>query len=256
MNRTAIEYGDLHWSVVTGCSFGCPWCWARKVAVRYPMTHDVFSAQDHYMGGRDIEAVPFSTPVCHHDRLDEPLRRKKPARILVSFMGDLFGMENEINPQFVKDVFHVMEQCPQHTFFLLTKRAHIMRYKALDNLPSGDMAHVWYGVSITNQADADERVPLLLQTPAAHRWVSIEPMLGPVKLRYAWHSFGDPRLEGIDWVVVGGMGKPLHRRYPCKREWVESIREQCREAGVPLWEKFSLRETGIVTDRPLVQERP
>jgi len=217
-------------------------------------------------------APSFNHPMIHPDRLDEPLRLKKSARILVSFMGDLFGPE--VPGQFIGNVINTMEQCQRHEFFLLTKRAE--RLMVLHN---GHAAHptgclppnVHLGVTVTTQAEADERIPLLLATPAARRWVSIEPMLAPVNLLKlyqsatdkAWsHSglsntlLGGQKYSAIDFVVVGSIDRPTAQWPAPRREWIESIREQCKAAGVPLWEKNNLRRHGIVKDRPLVQELP
>lgn len=194
---------------------------------------------------------PFSDVRCHEDRLTQPLRWRKSRRIGVSFMGDLF--HQDVPDEFVDRVFGVMAACefagnargdvfPWHTFFVLTKRPERMRtYMSRERMdtwarmaafygggldPDGlydqvrahkrELPNVWLGVSVEDQATADERVPILLQTPAAHRWVSAEPLLGPLDLRRylgdaaaQWDgSFesSSRRMAGprLDWVVVGG----------------------------------------------------
>lgn len=223
--KSNIEYLTHHWPVVTGCSFGCPWCWAHATARRFPAVHKY----------PDGILADFRKPQTHPDRLDLPLRCKKPARIGVCFTGDLFGPE--VSFEFELQVWARMTLAELHTFFLLTKRAQEMQesFQAWhENATTGwPLPNVWAGVSVTNQREADERIPLLLATPAARRWVSIEPILGPVDLVA-------PCFAGtgtLDWVVVGSINHPS-AQYPApRREWIESIVEQCRAAGVPCWVK-------------------
>jgi protein gp37 len=184
-------------------------------------------------------------------------------------MGDLFAPDSDFGNKnvnaFRRDVFHMMDQARQHQYFLLTKRAWMMKLVAEDCAPSPeDYQHVFWGISVTNQQEAADRIPLLLATPAAKRWVSIEPMLGPISFRWApWQPISpfehNDHLDGLrrlDWVVVGSIDRPSSQWPAPKREWIESIREQCKAAGVPLWEKNNLRRHGIVKDRPLVKELP
>jgi protein gp37 len=246
MNRTKIEYGTHAWNPVTGCSMGCAWgCWAETVWKRH-------AAVRAYHGGHD-----FRTVMLHPERLDEPMRREKPARVLVAFMGDLFGPEVPI--EFISKVGLRMGDNPQHQYFLLTKQAGqlLIGSGAAVAGALGRYDHIFLGVTVTTQAEAEARIPLLLATPAARRWISIEPMLGPINLAYS--RFTGPEslgVFGLDWVVVGSIDRPSAQWPAPRREWIESIREQCKAAGVPLWEKNNLRQHGIVKDRPLVQELP
>ena len=255
MNRTAIEYLDYTWNPVTGCtpvSAGCEHCWAKRMHER-----GIFGKQG------------FSEIQLHILRLDEPLRRKKPARIGVCFMGDLFHEGVTITDQ--ERVFRVIVSAPQHTFLVLTKRPGQMaaRIPIIKNRIWG--AHwtacenVWLGVSIEDQATADERIPLLLKTPAAVRYVSVEPMLGEIRLdqlmvpeglppdqerhdgpwTLVWNSLTGERAtspyssykfkEKLDWIVVGGESGPGAR--PLHPDWVRSVRYQCQAAGVPFFFK-------------------
>lgn len=233
--KSSIEYLTHHWPVVTGCSFGCPWCWARKNAAMRPACHTTGR-----LGG---EPYPFARPLCHPDRLDLPLLRKKPARIGVCFTGDLFATDDEVSHEFKRDVFHFMDLSRQHKFFLLTKRASMMRHAFEYFAPSGDYPHVWAGVSVTNQQEADERIPLLLATPAARRWVSIEPMLGTVDLDYAGFDGGEAfGARRLDFVVCGSIDRPTAQHPAPKREWIDAIVEQCKAAGVPVWVKNNVRK--------------
>ena len=171
---------------------------------------------------------PFSEVTLHPDRLEEPLRRKKPARIGVCFSADLF--HEAVPDEFVDRVFAVMALCPQHTFVLLTKRPKRMQIfmNSMCRVPVATRPpdNIWFGTSVEDQPTADERLPWLLKTPAALRWVSLEPLIGPVERL---------ELEGIHWAVVGGESGPKAR--PMHPDWARSTRAQCVAAGVPFYFK-------------------
>lgn len=245
MANTGIEYGQVAWNPVTGCtkiSAACQNCWAERMAKR--------------MAGRCgyDKDEPFKVTL-HPDRLEQPLKWKKPRVVLVSFMGDLF--HEDVPTTFIDQVLEIIASCPQHTFIALTKRPENLEHKiygtTTDNpfrqLGGGDyLANLWLGVTAENQARADERIPILLQIPAAVRFVSVEPMLGPVDLnKYlypqrlcdghsAWQRDEDcPRRPGLDWVICGGQTGPGAR--PMHPDWVRSLRDQCITADVPFWFK-------------------
>lgn len=170
--------------------------------------------------------------------LAEPLSRKKPATI---FVGDMFDLFHEAIPQEMIDaVFHAMGSCRQHVFQVLTKRADRMRRELAGNpFWFTPLANVWLGVSVEDQQRADERIPLLLQTPAALRFLSVEPQLEVVDLRGKDPQGsciddyeGDPK---VDWVICGGESGPGAR--PFRTEWAQSIIEQCKSAGVACFVK-------------------
>lgn len=226
-DKTAIEWTDSTWNPVSGCtkvSTGCKFCYAERVSKR--------------MGQE------FTQVVLRPDRLDIPTRWRRPRRIFVNSMSDLF--HEQIPDAFIGDVFAVMMRCwPRHTFQVLTKQADRMRewfrgwYK--NQRPS---RNVWLGVSCENQEQADKRIPLLLQTPAAVRFVSLEPLLGPIDIqRYLPARCGCPEKFSLDaavrascpaclriaetpavrWVIVGGeSGGPPERalvqKYETKRK--------------------------------------
>jgi len=224
---------------------------------------------------------PFRVTL-HPDRLDLPLRWRKPRRIFVNSMSDLF--HKDVPDEFIDRVFAAMARCPQHTLQVLTKRPERM----LDYLSNPDrparvaraidlffenpqwttlgialaLPNVWLGVSVENQAAADERIPLLLQTPAAVRWISAEPLLGSVDVRpylpqrlylcqkcgeevddserdhNRRHAYCGGTLDengttdgGLDWVIVGGESGPGAR--PMNTNWARNLRDQCRAAGIP-----------------------
>lgn len=212
----------------------------------------------------------------HPDRLDLPLRWRKPRRIFVTSLSDLF--HEEVPNEFISFVFAVASMCPQHTFQILTKRpermaaylnqmasdpdgyvfawAHEAPNVFLDGRPAPPpietwpLPNVWLGVSVENQRMADERIPLLLDTPAALRFVSVEPLLADVDLSEYLPESQDPTFncggcevcgyagDGpfIDWVIAGGETQgPAHRHM--KLEWAASLRDQCLAANVPFFFK-------------------
>ena len=289
---TGISWTDETWNPVRGCSRvseGCRHCYAEVQAARIvrmsrgkPSPYDglVKLHPDGYAAARWTGKVAFDT-----EALAKPLRWRKPRRIFVNSMSDLFH-ESLTNEQ-IAAVFGVMAACPQHTFQVLTKRARRMRewFEWLDGeagrerdaavargedhrdmhvrvlvayLDRGyhiDRAHIAYprwpipnvhlGVSVEDQAAADERIPDLLATPAAVRWLSMEPLLGPVRTtlrrstEQAVTPWGFPiearTQSGIDWVVAGC--ESGHDARPCDVAWLRSIRDQCAAARVPFWLK-------------------
>jgi protein gp37 len=286
---TRIPYLDEMWSVATGCgddmvSPGCENCYARRmfgrnlwkcpacgglgemhqVSKAYPGAVWTFDCQAcHGTGHADF------TPTFHADRLEQPLHWRKPRRIGVSFMGDLF--HEGITDEQILSVLNVVRrdwnrsfegQTP-HTFMVLTKRPGRMHdialrarldnsgtrgmylddkasdhtgYPILGHHGATGLPNLWLGVTICNQAEADATIPILLATPAAKRWVSLEPMLGPVDLEVGHgQGVGELLLDGLDWVVLGGETGPGAR--PMQPEWALGVFRQCKAAGVAFWWK-------------------
>lgn len=240
---TKIEWTEESWNPVTGCtkkSYGCRNCYAERMANR--------------LAGRFgySKYFPFSVTI-HEDKLEKPLHWKKPRRIFVCSMGDLF--HENIPFEFIKRVWNIIEQCPQHTFQILTKRP--LELIAFTKWMAGDddisIAHwprnCWLGVSVENQGAADARIPILLQIPAAVRFVSVEPMLGPVDLKEIKYPDGDivtcvgksghlpPPWNGatLDWVICGGESGPGAR--PMHPAWARSLRDQCQDTGTSFFFK-------------------
>lgn len=253
-DKTGIEWTDATWNPVTGCakvSAGCKNCYALRDWRR-------LSA----MPGTVYHGREFTDVACHPERLEQPMRWARPRRIFVNSMSDLF--HPAVPDAFIAKVFAVMALCSRHTFQVLTKRPERMhdmvcRLPELvelvpDSLQPADSdirprGNVWLGVSVEDQKAADERIPLLLATPAAVRWISAEPLLGPVDLSTISHTaspgyFGDAlewhhrphanrhdKWPGLDWVVVGGESGQNAR--PMHPAWASSLRDQCAAAGVP-----------------------
>ncbi len=229
---------------MTGCakvSSGCKHCYAERGWARLAA-----NPKTRYFGRA------FTDVRCHLDALALPLRWRRPRRIFVNSMSDLF--HEAVPTLFIADVFAVMAAAPRHTFQILTKRParcreilgadQILNFEALvaeclalytDEPLVWPLPNVWLGVSVEDQQTADERIVALLNTPAAVRWVSAEPLLSPVSLglflsRTNMPGFRD-LLRGLDWVVVGGESGPRAR--PMHPAWAQALRDQCAVAGVP-----------------------
>jgi protein gp37 len=261
MNETKIAWVDFTWNPVTGCtpvSEGCEHCYAERVVNRLRDTDLHCGCIDPACEceGEIRADHDFSIVHTHPERLEEPMHRRKPARILVCSMSDLF--HPDVPDKFIQAVFTTMANARQHTFLILTKRPERMK-KIICNFKISGLTlregygavlpNVWLGVTAENQARADERIPILLQIPAAKRFVSIEPMLGPVDLQKSCGDYIDP-LNGnrfwegcnepsrgikLDWVIVGGETGPGARE--CCEEWIQGVYDQSQEAGVPFFFK-------------------
>lgn len=265
-DHSNIEWTDASWNPVTGCSHvseGCRFCYAETMAKRL-----------HAMGQTGYTDLPWTAQnaehnvMCHEDRLDIPLKWKKPRKIFVNSMSDLF--HERVPFEFIKQVFNRMCRANHHTYQVLTKRADRMLefWQWFENegyaesfMPSIPK-HIWMLVSVENQKAADERIPKLVQVPAAVRGLSCEPLLGPVDLvemrldregapakagAMEWYDplgnihdkedgiVGFTFDPGINWVIVGGESGP-HAR-PMNPGWARSLRDQCVAADVPFFFK-------------------
>ncbi len=303
MADTKIEWTQKVWNPITGCtklSPGCANCYAETVDHRF----------DHDKVGRLPWAFPASRGgrgvTLHPERLDQPFHWKKPRRIFVNSMSDLF--HEDVPEWFIAKVFAVMAQAPQHTFQVLTKRQERMRdlllystdfmyhleHGGLDGQRIGfawPLPNVWLGVSIESQYWADRRIPFLVQTPAAVRFLSCEPLLRPVDLK-PWLPLEPPLNNIVDnrtpeelaqdqadddgwrplgfadavaraqscvnWIICGGESGPNARQmHP---DWVRQIRDDCQAAGVPLFVKqdsgLHPGRQGLIPDDVWVKEFP
>jgi protein gp37 len=235
------RWWDRAWSLVEGCtpcSPGCDHCWLRAMERRFR--------------GPDPESqVGF-----RDDRLSLPGRARKPAAWAV--WSDLF--HPAVKDLEISAALHCAGHASRHILVVLTKRPERM---ARWSRWFGDWPrNVWAGVTVCNQAEADEKIPLLLQVPAAVRFVSYEPALGPVDLRYAAFNGTDSleSLEGLHWVIAGGESGPGAR--PAHPDWFRSVRDQCQAAGVPFlfkqWGEWipSDQDPDYLTGQGLVSARP
>jgi protein gp37 len=213
-DKSAIEWTDATWNPVTGCtkiSAGCDNCYAARFSERFR------GVRGHpFEDGFDLTLRP--------DRLAQPLAWKQPRMIFVNSMSDLF--HKDIPKVHVAAIFDTMEAANWHVYQILTKRSSLMQKYLNERYATQPVPrHMWFGVSIENEK-AKSRVAHLQQARAAVRFLSIEPLIGPV---------GELSLDNIDWVIVGGESGPRAR--PMKPEWVINIREQCLKAGVAFFFK-------------------
>lgn len=285
-SATGIPYLDAMWPVVTGCSKvseSCRNCWACRLAATRLHKNPRYAGlafKRTFTGFRDgvwrdaDGSYDWTGDVkLHPDLLDTPLRWRKPRKIGVCFTGDLF--HENVPDEFIDKVMEIIAFRQRHTFLILTKRPGRMReyfcsprthvkiayvvtngfnpYKEKPYItvynPNGitwPLPNLWLGVTAENQEQADIRIPHLLQIPAAVRFVSIEPMLGPISFRWAgWCPIPFNKATGVtndrdglrmlDWIICGGESGPNAR--PMDPDWARLLRDQCQKAGVPFWFK-------------------
>lgn len=294
-NKTNIGWTDATWNPVTGCSkvsTGCKNCYAAANAPRLAK-----------MGAKGYTELPWTSANAaqnvklHYDRVPQPMHMKRGHRIFTCSMADLF--HPEVSFDFLDKILAVMALAPQHTFQILTKRPQRMaaylagprpengpptrarvememdllsleHYGVGQFLGQWPLANVWLGTSVEDQRAANERIPHLLTTPAATRFISCEPLLGPVDLTNVPLRkdtalvptgnclFAD--LDGnwsIDWIIAGGESGPDYRAM--ELDWARSLREQARAASVPFFFKQSSGprpETGIHLDGQIIRQFP
>jgi len=244
MQRTKIPYCTHTWNPIamrcTPVSRGCDHCWHQAMARRH--------AANPYLRQCLREArKERAEPQLIRSELGAPSRLRKPAVIAVQFMGDLF--HGRVAGSDINEVWMHAFNDARHRFLFLTKRAHnalawTKRAASAKAWPKGDIwpDWTWLGVSVEDQESAEERIPILLQIPAARRWVSVEPMLGPVDIEIPWgQGVGDLaadstlRSSHLDWVVCGAESGPKAR--PMDPQWARDLRDQCKAAGVPFFFK-------------------
>lgn len=219
---TKIEWTESTWNPVTGCtpiSPGCANCYARRMATR--LAGRCGYDKDH----------PFQI-TSHDDRYDEPLHWKKARMCFVCSMGDLFHEDVPVGCQV--GVYETIsdDAAQHHTFQILTKRPQNMDDFHHDEVV-GALPNLWLGVTAENQPCADERIPILLGIPAAVRFASLEPLLGPIDLEHA--HLDAPGGAFLDWVIVGAETGP-GRRW-CDSRWASDVVKQCHTASVPVFVK-------------------
>ena len=232
-NQSSIEWTDVTWNPVTGCSKvspGCKNCYAERSAMR-------LKAMGSPRYKNEFEVT------LHYDKLTLPLRWRRPKKIFVNSMSDLF--HEEVPDEFIFQMFEVMKKADWHLFQILTKRADRLEEMA-PYLPWPK--NVWQGVSVEN-AEYIERVDSLIKVPSAIRFISVEPLLGPI-----------PKLplKDISWVIVGGESGPGAR--PMLKDWVISIRDQCQRNHVPFffkqWGGVNKKKAGRLLDGDTYNEFP
>jgi protein gp37 len=302
-DTTKIEWTDATWNPITGCTLvdqGCANCYAARLAATRMKSHPSRAGLAR-MNAQGV--AKFTGEVRFNDQwIDQPLRWRKPRMVFVCAHGDLF--HERVPDAWIDQVFAVMALAPQHTFQVLTKRperaaAYLeglgepgpldiffrddgrllgAAETATRNAPDGavrmpvqppwPLPNVWLGTSVSDQASADERIPHLLRAPAAVRFVSAEPLLGPVNLCNIHRSQGeyidalwceetgddDPLFGGatLDWIIVGGESGPKAR--PMHPDWARSLRDQCVAAGTAFffkqWGEWAPRYDGAGREHP------
>ncbi len=231
--KSAIEWTESTWNPVTGCtkiSSGCENCYAERMAKRLQAM-----GQPNYRNGFNLTLHPHV--------VDLPLRWKKPQMIFVNSMSDLF--HEEVPLDFIKKIFSTMNLATQHTFQVLTKRAHrLSDLSAL--LPWAE--NIWMGVTVES-ANYKQRIECLQQTDAFIKFLSLEPLL---------EDIGQLDLKGIDWVIVGGESGPKAR--PIKTSWIRNIKRQCEEQKIPFffkqWGGINKKKSGRLLDGQTWDEMP
>jgi protein gp37 len=233
MSKSKIEWTESTWNPVTGCnkiSEGCDNCYAERMAKRLKAM-----GQRNYINGFEV--------ACHPHMLDVPLKWKKSNMIFVNSMGDVF--HEEVPLDFIKQVFGVMNIADQHFYQVLTKRAK--RLLELSEMIKWD-SHIWMGVTVENKA-FKYRIDYLRKTPAKTKFLSLEPLLGPL---------GELNLSGIDWVIVGGESGPRARSI--EADWAREVRDQCIDQNVPFffkqWGGVRKKKNGRILDGVEWNEMP
>jgi len=291
-DKTAIAWTDATWNPVSGCSKvspGCEHCYAETLSLRYGWTSQPWTGPNAHTNVQ-----------LHPERLDKPLHWKRPRMVFVNSMSDVF--HDQVSDAFIDEIFAVMAMAAQHTFQILTKRPQRMYqyltdpqtvfriadaidrrndYQGYDVLAQDlrdgfawPLPNVWLGVSVEDQRRADERIPWLQQTPAHIRFLSCEPLLGPIDLTaYLPHrSVYDPHIDTagcaicghlpswhgtdiawIDWVIVGAESGPEAR--PMDDDWVRSLLNQCVAADVPFFFKQRATQSGRKETEPELDGR-
>jgi protein gp37 len=213
-DNSSIEWTDATWNPVTGCtkiSRGCDHCYAERFSERF----------------RGVAGHPFTTGfdlTLRPERLEQPLQWRRPRMIFVNSMSDLF--HKMVPRAFVDRVFATMEAAGWHHFQVLTKRSSLMRAYLRSRYGAGrGPAHIWCGVSVEDRPAAS-RIAHLRTSPAGTRFLSVEPLIGPL---------GPVDLAGIDWVIAGGESGPGAR--PVQVEWLRDLRDQCQAQGVAFYFK-------------------
>ena len=267
---TKIEWTQETWNPITGCtkiSTGCRNCYAERMAKRLAGRYGYPEQPNHF----DITV--------HGDKLTQPCSWVKPRMIFACSMGDLF--HDDVDTEDIMGIIDVMLDAPQHTYQILTKRPERMKWifeDYLDYIVNPLPDNIWLGVTAENQEMADKRIPWLLRIPAAVRFVSVEPMLGPVNLKRivlvgtessspsgkppvsidvlrGWMGGIEyPERTNLDWVICGG--ETGHGAREMKPEWAWDLLSSCRDAGVPFFFKKAGDATAYKDHYPITREYP
>lgn len=311
MNKTKIDWCDSSWNPVTGCLHGCEYCYARKIAERFglsfmPSMSEIIGCKYDSPMGQDTMLelrVPFTVnrriqpypaaflPTFHRYRLGEPALKTKAQNIFVCSMADLFG--EWVPDEWIEDVFAACEAAPQHRYLFLTKNPAGIE-KSIDNIACEERGcaeeiifykNFWFGTTITCDEDVS-RVEQISALEEGHRFLSVEPLLGPIQLSFdkercpvcgssavyfenprtstempwycdscgEWESKDGSELKSnIEWVIIGAETGNRKGKVTPKREWIDNIVAKCKEVNIPVFMKSSLHD--IMND-DFIQEYP
>lgn len=252
-DRTGIEWTDATWNPTTGCtkvSAGCDNCYAEALAHR--LQRDTYTQKLPVVDTPENRADPFAVRVWP-ERLDAPARWAEPRHVFVNSMSDLF--HKDIPEEFVRRCFDVMLQVDRHVYQILTKRparaARFVNIKHRDLFPGGLPGHIWIGTSVESQ-EVDYRIRHLMKVDAQIRFLSCEPLIGPLRLSDTCFE------DGIDWVIVGGESGPNNR--DIDPAWVRTIRDECDAAGIAFffkqWGGYTPKSNGRELDGQTWNEIP
>lgn len=229
MNKTKIDWADYSWNPLSGCLHNCEYCYARRIANRFADKRNLT-----YVDGvkpEHLSNIPYPwgfLPTFHPNRLDDPQKVKKPQSIFVCSMADLFG--EWVPDEWIKEVFEACKKAPQHRYLFLTKNPK--RYKELDKkgvLPISD--NFWYGTTATTDSEK------FFYSRYLNTFISIEPILSK------FEAIGDQNRHVVcDWVIVGAETGNRKGKVIPKKKWIMNIKNQCQDAGVPIFMKESLIE--------------
>ena len=210
MNTTKIEWTDFTWNPISGCLRNCPWCYAKKIYHRF---------------GRSFE------PAFHPEKLLEPLKMKKDAKIFTCSVADFFALWTL--EKWRQAVYGIMKECPQHIFQVLTQDPQNINKS--DAIPE----NVWVGTTVRNQ-DEVRRIEILKQARAKTKFVSFEPLTSEIKAE----------LSGIDWVIIGAMTGPMRNRYKPEKEWVDRLINIAQAFSIPIFLKDNLKWNNEIKEFP------
>ncbi len=258
LNKSKIEWCGSTWNPVTGCLHGCDYCYAKKIANRFSLCSCVPDGKPHELNepkrrdnspGGDfdtpkyiLDPYPYKfDPTFHRYRLDEPSQKTKSQNIFVCSMADLFG--DWVPDEWISEVMNKCCYADQHRYLFLTKNPK--RYYQLGNMLCKEK-HCWYGITIENQETYLKRARETKAIPGLNLFLSIEPLQGNIEL----YPF---TLKVVKWVIVGAETGPGAK--PPQPEWVQSIINQCRDAGIPLFLKNNLNWPMKIQEYPWEKEK-
>lgn len=225
MNKTNIDWCDFSWNPITGCLHNCNFCYGKAIAERFTpknkLGHDCTQPEDRKLHEIRYKSQPFKygfKPTFHSYRINEPRRFKKPSKIFVCSMADLFG--DWVPSEWIYQVINTVRKCPQHTFIFLTKNPK--RYYEFYNMPE----NCWRGVTIMK--GKAKVFPLL---DKGIRFASFEPLLGDIEMTGC----------SFDWIILGAMSGPKTNKYKPRIEWIKNILRQADERKIPVFMKENLK---------------